>query len=154
MTYKLVENINKLISKNDVLYFLGDWSFGGFDKISLFRNMLNVEKIHLILGNHDTHIMRNKGNSKSLFESINNELVINHRGVDLLLTHYPKINLSTTSHRSGDVPNESLTKMVNLFGHIHSSVKVPKMGMDVGVDGNPEFRPYEIDEVFELIDLV
>ena len=39
------------------------WSFNGFDKIIEFRNRLNCKNIHLILGNHDTHIEKNNADS-------------------------------------------------------------------------------------------
>src|SRR5687768_7511272 len=52
----LVENINKQVKENDVLYHAGDWSFGGIDSIWNFRKQIKCKTIHLILGNHDHHI--------------------------------------------------------------------------------------------------
>ena len=49
----LVSNINKVVRKNDILYHLGDWSFGGIEQIWEFRKQVNCENVHLILGNHD-----------------------------------------------------------------------------------------------------
>ena len=48
------------MKENDILYHLGDWSFGGLNQIWEFRKRLNCKKIHLILGNHDHHIENNK----------------------------------------------------------------------------------------------
>ena len=56
----LVQNINSVVKENDILYHLGDWSFGGLNQIWEFRKRLNCKKIHLILGNHDHHIENNK----------------------------------------------------------------------------------------------
>jgi len=57
---KLVQNINALVKPNDILYHLGDWSFGGVERIWEFRKQLHCKNIHLILGNHDHHIENNK----------------------------------------------------------------------------------------------
>src|SRR6056300_973067 len=48
----LVNGINQTVGENDILVHLGDWSFGGFDKIREFRERLNVRNIILFLGNH------------------------------------------------------------------------------------------------------
>lgn len=55
----LVDNINKHVKPEDILYHLGDWSFGGIEQIWNFRKQLNCKNIHLIYGNHDHHIERN-----------------------------------------------------------------------------------------------
>ena len=60
----IVDNINSRVGKNDILFVLGDWSFGSYgseQKASIwdFRKQLNCENIHLILGNHDDLIRDN-----------------------------------------------------------------------------------------------
>lgn len=59
MTEHIANQINTYVKEDDILYHLGDWSFGGLDKILKFRNMINCRTIHLILGNHDSHIGKN-----------------------------------------------------------------------------------------------
>ena len=71
MNDMIVNNINHLVGEDDILFHLGDWSFGGFENIQEFRNRLICKNIHLILGNHDHHIERDKGGVKSLFASVN-----------------------------------------------------------------------------------
>ena len=56
MNDHIVDNINSIVGEDDILFHLGDWSFGGFDKISEFRNKLVCKNIHIITGNHD-HII-------------------------------------------------------------------------------------------------
>lgn len=56
----LIDNINKLVLPGDTLYHLGDWSFGGLENVGKFRRKLNCKNIHLIYGNHDHHIERNR----------------------------------------------------------------------------------------------
>ena len=70
----LVDNINKKVGQDDILFHLGDWSFGGFEYIELFRNQIICRNIHLITGNHDHHIERNKDNIQSIFSSVNKYL--------------------------------------------------------------------------------
>ena len=60
MNNTLVNNINEVVGENDILIHLGDWSFGGFDSIAEFRDRINCKNIHLIYGNHDHHIRKNK----------------------------------------------------------------------------------------------
>ena len=66
----IVNNINERVRQEDVLIHLGDWSFGGFETIEEFYNRLVCKNIHLILGNHDHHIDRNRDNIKRLFKSV------------------------------------------------------------------------------------
>lgn len=60
MNKTLVDNINEVVGEEDILFHLGDWSFGGIDKIWEFRKQIKCKNIHLILGNHDHHIKNDK----------------------------------------------------------------------------------------------
>jgi len=43
MNQRLVDNINNMVGEDDILIHLGDWSFGGFDKIEEFRSKSTVK---------------------------------------------------------------------------------------------------------------
>ena len=43
MNQRLVDNINNMVGEDDILIHLGDWSFGGFDKIEEFRSQITVK---------------------------------------------------------------------------------------------------------------
>ena len=60
MNTAIVNNINSVVGQDDILIHLGDVSFNGFDQIREFYNRLVCKNIHLILGNHDTHIEKNR----------------------------------------------------------------------------------------------
>ena len=60
MNELIVNNINKYVKENDILYHLGDWSFGGINNIWEFRKRINCKNIYLVPGNHDHHIKKNK----------------------------------------------------------------------------------------------
>lgn len=60
MNNEIVERINKFVDQDDILYHLGDWSFGGIESIWQFRQRIICKNVHLITGNHDDHIKKNK----------------------------------------------------------------------------------------------
>lgn len=60
MNYFLIRNINNHVLPDDVLYHLGDWSFAGIESVWEFRKQINCKNIHLIPGNHDEHIKRDR----------------------------------------------------------------------------------------------
>ena len=74
MNDTLVNNINCMVGEDDILIHLGDFSFGGFDKIQEFRDRIVCKNIHLTFGNHDHHIERNKEGVQKLFSSVQNYL--------------------------------------------------------------------------------
>ena len=79
MNAVLVDSINQIVREDDVLVHLGDWSFGGFENIEEFRNKIVCKNVHLVLGNHDEHIERNKDNIRRLFTSVNHYINLDLR---------------------------------------------------------------------------
>lgn len=136
MNSTIVNNINSLVDHDDILIHLGDWSFGGFENIEKFRERLNVREIHLILGNHDHHIDRNRGNCQSLFSSVNWFQQIEYMGHTLECMHYPIT--SWNNLRKG---------RIHLHGHCHLPSHLKISGgrrIDVGLDGSDGFQPYDL----------
>ena len=74
MDNALVEAINSTVGENDILFHLGDWSFGGIEQIWEFRKQIKCKNIHLITGNHDHHILGDKILPNCHF-NYNNEIV-------------------------------------------------------------------------------
>lgn len=54
MDKTIIDNWNKVVKKDDIVYHLGDFGFGSKEKITEYRKKLNG-RIFLILGNHDNH---------------------------------------------------------------------------------------------------
>lgn len=144
---KLVDIFNSLIKPDDILYHLGDWSFGGHDNIYLFRKQLHCKNIHLILGNHDYHIENDKFlynaelNARSLFSSVDYVKTLKLKGV-------PNIFMSHYAHRVWDKSHHG---SIHLYGHSHGTL--PDAGnrsMDVGVDTH-NLYPYHLDEILETL---
>jgi calcineurin-like phosphoesterase family protein len=151
MNAHIVGNINEVVGQDDILFHLGDWSFGGFEQIELFRNQIVCQNVHIITGNHDNHIERNKGNIQSIFSSVNKYLELNVKfnqdtmltgSADFVLMHYPIASWNNMARNS-----------IHLHGHVHlpSNQRIGKgKMMDVGVDGN-ELNPISLSEVLKLM---
>lgn len=138
MNLTIVDNINKSVGENDILFCLGDWSFGGRDSVNEFRDRINCKNIHLTLGNHDKHISYDS----RLFKSVNHYLEIRAGNNNLVLGHYPIS--SWNGLRRGSI---------HLFGHCHlpSEHKIREgKSMDVGLDGNNMF-PYSMTEIIDIM---
>ena len=144
MNASIVANINNVVKADHTLIFLGDWSFGGFDNIQKFYDGLVCKNIVFIYGNHDHHILNNKNNIQSLFVSVDHYKSMEINKIRLNLMHYP---ISSWDGLDRGV--------IHLHGHMHF-VGENRFGkgrrMDVGMDGHPEFRPYNlVDEVIPMM---
>jgi calcineurin-like phosphoesterase family protein len=143
----IIENINNFVKENDTLYHLGDWSMGNpFFNIIEVRKRINCKTIHLILGNHDPFIRKNKMNCKDLFSSVRDMAVEIINNKPITMCHYP-MHTWGARHRG---------KSWHLHGHTHGHMNGTeyyndKRALDVGIDTHPEFRPYSFDEVRESI---
>jgi calcineurin-like phosphoesterase family protein len=152
MNTALVDNINNKVGENDILIHLGDWSFGGFEMIEQFRSRIVCKNIHLVLGNHDHHIERNKEGIQSLFSSVQNYLKLEVRKpvsktmmerFNFVCMHYPIASWHDMNQG-----------VIHLHGHVHlpSDIRVADgKAMDVGVDGNG-LEPISLDEVLSLME--
>ena len=151
MNAHLVGNINEKVGQDDVLFHLGDWSFGGFEQIERFRNQIVCKNVHIITGNHDHHIENDREGIQSLFSSVNkylNLVVKWNVGTPLMgeqrfaLMHFPIASWDNMARGA-----------IHLHGHVHfeadKRIGVGKM-MDVGCDGN-ELYPIEMGEVLKLM---
>jgi calcineurin-like phosphoesterase family protein len=153
MNDTIVNNINEVVGENDILIHLGDWSFGGFEMIEEFRNRIICKNVHLVLGNHDHHIERNKDNIQRLFSSVNHYINLDVRCPSLIKKgeiHKFKFVLMHFPIASWDGMNDSV---IHLHGHVHLP-KHQKIGngrsLDVGVDGN-DIQPYLLENVINLL---
>ena len=151
MNMALVNGINKYVKEDDILYHLGDWSFGGVHNILQFRNYIVCKNVHLILGNHDQHIVDKEikyhdtsFNPIELFSSVQDVLTLDIGKTKLFLSHY--------SHR---VWLGSHKGVIHLYGHSHGSIPDYGKSMDVGVDVAfkkfGEYRPFNIGDITNIM---
>jgi calcineurin-like phosphoesterase family protein len=146
----IVDNINNTVGENDILIHLGDWSFGGIEKVSEFRDRLVCKNIHITLGNHDHHI-RDKEILKYMFSSVQQYLHLDIRrpaGKNMMekftfvCMHYPIA--------SWDGMND---QVMHLHGHCHLPPHhrvAQGRAMDVGMDG-AGMEVLSLDEVLNIL---
>ena len=136
MNSVIINNINEVVGQDDILIHLGDWSFGGFENIRKFWNQIVCKNVHLVLGNHDHHIEKNRDDIRDLFETVNHYVELTVGNNKFALMHYP---LSSWNGMNKGV--------LHLHGHVHLPNE-KKFGkgrkMDVGIDGSEDFRPYNL----------
>lgn len=168
MNNAIVKEINNTVKEDDYLVHLGDWSFGGIDKIWEFRSQINCKNIILILGNHDEKIANNNKlnncwirskdgklvsleNSTSDWDEIANAQDIFNNEV------YPYLELTVSSSEFGKqtynlmhfplaVWNKAHHNRIHLFGHVHGSYEGQGRSLDVGIDNAKkvlgEYKPF------------
>jgi calcineurin-like phosphoesterase family protein len=151
MNATLVNNINNMVGEDDILIHLGDWSFGGFEKVQEFRDRIVCKNIHLVLGNHDHHIERNKEGVQELFSSVQNYLRLEVRR-QLTKTMMEKF-IFVCMHYPIASWHDMNQGVIHLHGHVHlpSHLRVAEgKAMDVGVDGNG-LEPISLNEVLSIM---
>jgi calcineurin-like phosphoesterase family protein len=156
MNARIVAGLDASVGQDDILFHLGDFSFGGFENIEIFRNRINCKNIYLILGNHDHFIERNKGGVRNFFKSVNDTLTLevemykeSKKDPKIVhtfeLSHYP---IASWKNMNDGV--------IHLHGHCHLGPEVRMSNtnkgryMDVGMDGN-NMNPISIEEVLKLL---
>lgn len=152
MNAAMIDNINHQVGENDILFHLGDWSFGGYENIEEFRNRIVCKNIHLLLGNHDHHIERDKGGIRRLFSSVNEYLRLEVQVPrddksffkrTFILCHYPIASWHDMNRG-----------VIHLHGHVHLEPHLriaDGRAMDVGMDGN-DMEPVSFRKVVTLLD--
>ena len=179
MNAKIVESINKYVGVNDVLYHLGDWSFGGIESLWEFRKQIICKNVIIIPGNHDHHIKNNKvlpncgyvldkNYNKKILTLGSNALLPNGlKGVraEMLFTKVLP-ELSTVTYSKDGVkypfvlshyPIESWENMergsIMLHGHVHHGLDYTDLNLySKRKDVGmdwEEFRPFSFDEIIE-----
>lgn len=155
MNEAILKGINDNVGQEDVLYHLGDWSFGGIENIWNFRKRIICKDIRLILGNHDQHVKKNtilpncwhddlQVKAKELFTSVEGYAEIEIDKQLFVLSHYPMEEWCEMDRKGA----------IMLHGHVHHKydnhpVNVNYRRMDVGIDWS-EFRPYSLEEILKI----
>jgi calcineurin-like phosphoesterase family protein len=152
MNYKLIENWNKKVPADGLVFHLGDFAWGGYEFWKNIRSQLNGDII-LIKGNHDTKNMSSTA-EQELFKFSAQQMLIEIEGRKLYLNHYPFLCYAGTYRDPKGLVYEA-------FGHIHSGpgkkgMDIPRMQYlfptqyDVGVDNN-NYEPISWNELNEKI---
>jgi calcineurin-like phosphoesterase family protein len=151
MNVAIVNGINSVVGEDDVLVHLGDWSFGGFDKIEEFRKKINCKNIYLFMGNHDHHIQNDKDGIRSIFNGVSKLGTLDIRIPCGKITK--KLSFECCHHPIASWDGLSMGR-IHLHGHTHlpHNLKINSgRSMDVGADGN-NLIPYSLDEILEIME--
>lgn len=148
MNETLINNWNKTVPKDGVVFHLGDFCWR--DE-AIWNEILDQLKghIHLVLGNHDLQFINRPVMKR--FADVCLEKCVSIDGQIILLNHYPLLSFGGR-----------YTKCWQLFGHIHSSpsgsniITPDRMAMllpiqyDVGVDNNG-FAPVPFEKIRQVV---
>lgn len=148
----LIQNWNRVVEKDDLVFNLGDFAFASNARWKELINRLNGH-IHLILGNHD--VVRWPGDkTMELFDSVSHQMILKIDGRTVYLNHYPYLCF-------GGAWRKPEYAVYQLFGHTHSGpncrgtdtdrlINLFPYQYDVGVDNN-NYTPVSWQQVQEII---
>lgn len=108
MNNKIIDNWNKKVTDNDDVYILGDFSYKGDNPVDILKKLKG--KKHLIVGNHDSKLLKNI-DFRNQFVEITNMKTVNDNGVCIVCCHYPMVEWDGY-YRS----------TLHFYGHIHNNV--------------------------------
>lgn len=122
MNESLIQEWNKTVNPEDLVYILGDVAFCSAPKAVDYLRRMNGRKI-LVEGNHDHKLVQDKA-FRDCFESIHSYLEINYDNAFICMFHY-RIAEWNRGHRGS----------LHLFGHQHGNGQATgNRSMDVGMD--------------------
>lgn len=153
-----IQKWNEVVSKDDVVYYLGDFSFLDTVKSKEILSQLNGQ-IHLISGNHD------KNDTEMLkmgFLSVQDSLTLNINGMELFLNHYPFVNSEIKSiaklrpnimrHKSDtDVVFVSLERREEILSDYNKGISFLKNVNNIPVNRNTDEKKSEFNFIKKLI---
>jgi len=129
MNETMIENWNKIVTPQDIIYHLGDVYFSGIEEVRKIFNRLNGKK-RLIVGNHDDIKQIAKEN---WFQKIQMWRIFAEE--KLILTHVP-IHPSALEFRN----------LINVHGHIHQNVSPDGPYINVSVE-RTNYTPIAFEEL-------
>lgn len=143
----LIENFNKTVKPDDILYILGDFTMhGSYTKCMKYREQINCDHVHLIIGNHDKKFHKScvETGKPQIYESEDYYAELTYNNTKFCLSHYPFYSWNGRDHGS-----------IMCHGHIHSSRRWNEINQwqqlclfDVGVDAN-DYTPVSLDYIYE-----
>lgn len=142
----LIDNWNRKVKKNDVVYLTGD-AVWDKKKVAFYMEQLSGKKI-LIAGNHDSTWIKREECQK-YFDDIVPYLEVHLNGHPITMCHYPMLEWRSSRE-------ESKRKLGYLIhGHIHNRIAdeyrqlfLQFNALNAGVDVN-NFVPVTFDELVE-----
>ena len=154
----IIENINKVVTPQDNLYFLGDVSWYDPRKTAELLEKINCKNRFLVKGNHDN--WSKDGKCKKLFQGIYEYKQIEDNGRQVFLSHFPVMmwpgQHRGTIHLSGHTHNtkehydymEFVNELDNRIKERDSDRYKPLMAFNVGcMTPYMNYTPRTLDEI-------
>ncbi len=133
MNEYMIAKWNSVVSDQDTVYHLGDFSFGGREKITGIINRLNG-RIILIKGNHDNRKSDSWWKSVGISDVIDGGVILKDF---FLLSHKP---MFMNSHMP----------YCNIHGHIHNNKMESDQYYNICVEHH-DYTPIRLDYIIELL---
>ncbi|KKK56221.1 hypothetical protein LCGC14_3066710 [marine sediment metagenome] len=144
MDARLIDQINSVVQPEDEIYFLGDFAWKA-SKYGHYRQRLNVRRLYVCQGNHDSNSLRTH------VTSMRDMICRKFAGHKIHLCHYPLLSWRALYHGS-----------LHLYGHSHGMYEKSldqmfpgRRAMDVGIDAvfqrTGAWLPISLDEVIESL---
>lgn len=140
----LIDNWNRLVTKNDDVYHLGDFAFKNGRDIEDYFGRLNYRTLFFVYGNHDKGMrdFERQGNGNRynvVFLPAQKEIKVNGQGI--ILSHY--------AMRTWDKAHYGYWQ---LYGHSHGTLPDDPnaLSIDVGVDCHG-YKPIDFEQVGEIM---
>ena len=139
----MIRNWNRVVTKGDTVYVLGDFSWKDADGM-LFLNNTNGRKV-LIRGNHDRSM-----NILMCFDDVQDYLEIKEGGANIVLSHYPIAHWKNADYGA-----------IHMYGHIHQSrdsrpfeqyVKMMRSRTDERTGQSLEYKAYNVGCMLPYMD--
>jgi len=150
----LIEGINNHVKKDDILIHLGDFSFKSHKLIPSYRNSLNVETIHLLLGNHDGKVPMYASSFTSIQDKMELEVIYFYkeqkRTIHIVCGHYPE--LSWLGSGKGYWMLHSHCHNAPAIRELNTKCKRFEASMDHAYFLVGEYRPFELRELVAIQD--
>lgn len=134
MDKEIIKRWNNTISKNDIVYHLGDFAFGNKEYIEKIFKLLNG-RIRLILGNHDSYNV--KKYIEIGFDRVYDKPIIYN-------------DFFILSHKPIELLNQD-SVFANIYGHIHNDLQyqwITARSFNVSADVI-NFTPIQFDKILE-----
>lgn len=147
MNRTIIDNINRKMTRKDLLYILGDFSFRSQTPPTEFLEAIKPKKI-LILGNHDRDWLKHLSPEEidRYFVGVYPQYSVKKNGIELHFNHFPQLAWNRSHY---------FAQSLSICGHIHNArtstiaaqlFPLVKCQFNAGVDIN-HFEPVTLAEL-------
>ena len=148
MNARIIDNINRKMKKNDVLYIVGDFAFRSKQRSPVeYLEAIEPKKI-LILGNHDKDWLKNLSSEQIAqhFLGVYEQYSVKKNGIELHFNHFPQLAWNRSHY---------FAQSFSICGHIHNArdtsdaarlFPAVRCQFNAGVDVNG-FEPVTFEEL-------